>query len=282
MKRRRNKKSEDHINHERWLVSYADFITLLFAFFVVMYAISSVNVGKYRVLSESLVAAFRHPPRSIHPINPGEVQTSNPFSPSPLAAFPSPVIIQGLPQIQAPPEPPARSVPNTPKTTPIQKMGKIIEHKLRPLVSSGLISVQVHPNWVDIRIKADVLFPSGSARIDPTAVPVIEDVAKALRQLPVQVQVEGFTDNVPIHNSRFDSNWGLSAARAVSVVQLLIHNGMPPQRLAAVGYGKYHPIASNATPKGRAMNRRVELVVVAQNTAVPTRLLPSPPQTGGG
>ncbi|APZ43028.1 flagellar motor protein MotD [Acidihalobacter ferrooxydans] len=282
MARGRRKSHEEHINHERWLVSYADFITLLFAFFVVMYAISSVNVGKYRVLSESLVAAFRNPAASMKPIQIGKVQTSNPDSFSPLNAFPSPLQLHGIEQtlLRQPIHPPVEH--SSAKRTPMEKMGALIVRKLSGLIQKGLVSVRIHPDWVDIMINADVLFPNASAALAPHARNVLEQVAHSLNALPIQVQVEGFTDNKPIHTREFSSNWSLSAARAVSVVELLVKNGMSPKRLAAVGYGQYHPVASNATPKGRAQNRRVELVVVAQNTVMPTRQMKAAVQAGGG
>ena len=282
---KRRKKPEEHINHERWLVSYADFITLLFAFFVVMYAISSVNEGKYRILSQSLVAAFRTPPHSLEPIQIGKVEAAAPPADAPLKSFPAPMRIKGLPESMAAkiaaPKPAAKTAPPD-----IRKMGAAIEKRLRDLISSKIVSVNIHKEWVDIKINTDLLFSSGSIVLAPSAKPVIQDVSHALRGLPVQVQVEGFTDNVPIHSPIFPSNWELSAARAASVVHQMTENGIQPQRLAAVGYGQYHPVASNATPQGRAQNRRVELVVVAENAKLPSKAMPtafsSPNRSKGG
>lgn len=281
---KRRKKPEEHINHERWLVSYADFITLLFAFFVVMYAISSVNEGKYRILSQSLVAAFRTPPHSLDPIQIGKVEASAPPADAPLKSFPAPMQIKGLPQSMAAkvatPKPAA-----APPSADMRKMGAAIEKRLSDLISSRIVSVNVHKEWVDIKINADLLFSSGSIVLAPSAKPVIQDVSHALHALPVQIQVEGFTDNVPIHSPIFPSNWELSAARAASVVHQMTENGIQPQRLAAVGYGQYHPVASNATPQGRAQNRRVELVVVAEHSQLPSKAMPTAfgrPQSPGG
>ncbi|MEJ2632063.1 MAG: flagellar motor protein MotD [Acidihalobacter sp.] len=282
---KRRKMPEEHINHERWLVSYADFITLLFAFFVVMYAISSVNEGKYRILSESLVAAFRTPPHSLEPIQVGKVEAAGPPADAPLKSFPAPMRLDGLPESMAPKlETPKRAA--RPAPPDIRKMGATIEKRLSGLISSKIVSVNVHKEWVDIKINTDLLFSSGSIVPAPGAKPVIQDVSQALRSLPVQIQVEGFTDNVPIHSPIFPSNWELSAARAASVVHQMTENGIQPQRLAAVGYGQYHPVASNATPQGRAQNRRVELVVVAENTPLPSKAMPTafmnPKYSGGG
>lgn len=280
--RRRKKKHEEHINHERWLVSYADFITLLFAFFVVMYAISSVNAGKYRILSESLVAAFRAPTRSLQPIQIGKVQASPAPAPVPLRNFPAPLRLKGLPQSMASTTRPPAAAPNA----NMLKMGAAIEKRLKGLIAAKLVSIKLHKEWVDIKIHTDILFASGSIRLSAAARPVIRHVSLALRSLPVQIMVEGFTDNVPIHTREFPSNWELSAARAATVVRLMSNSGVKPQRLAAVGYGKYHPVATNTTAKGRAQNRRVELVVVPQNAQLPSTAMPTAlgksAQAGGG
>ena len=288
MASRRKKKPEEHVNHERWLVSYADFITLLFAFFVVMYAISSVNEGKYRILSDSLVAAFRTPPRSLGPIQIGNIEAAAPPADAPLKSFPAPMRLKGLPESMAPKlESHKTAAVKTVQSPPdIRQMGLAIEKRLADLISAEMVSVNIHKEWVDIKIKTDLLFSSGSIVLSPSAMPVIQDVSQALRSLPVQVQVEGFTDNVPIHSPIFPSNWELSAARAASVVHQMTENGIQPQRLAAVGYGQYHPVATNATAQGRAQNRRVELVVVAENAKLPSKAMPtsfgSPSGSGGG
>ncbi|AOU98450.1 hypothetical protein BI364_11220 [Acidihalobacter yilgarnensis] len=280
MARRSRKKAVEHENLERWLVSYADFITLLFAFFVVMYAISSVNVGKYRVLSESLVAAFHSVPRSLDPIQEGKVVASGPPATTPLQNFPAPVEMQNLPQSMMPkPLLPARQAaalrsaqaPDDQLATTeaaIRAMGDEIQRRLGNLVKQNLVSVNVHRLWIDIKINTDFLFSSGSIRLAPTATQIIQEVAKALAPLPNRIQVEGFTDDIPIHSVEFPSNWELSAARAASVVRLMAEFGVGPQRMAAVGYGQYKPIASNATAAGRSQNRRVDLVVLAASKAL--------------
>ncbi|OBS09798.1 flagellar motor protein MotD [Acidihalobacter prosperus] len=275
MARRSRKKAAEHENLERWLVSYADFITLLFAFFVVMYAISSVNVGKYRVLSESLVAAFHNVPHSLDPIQVGKVAATGPPATTPMQNFPAPMEMKGLPQtmMPAPVLPPRQAAALRSAQAPdeqlanteaaIRAMGKEIQRRLGNLIDQKLVSVNIHRLWIDIKINTDFLFSSGSIQMPSSATSIIKEVARALAPLPNRIQVEGFTDDIPIHSLEFPSNWELSAARAASVVRLMAEFGVAPQRMAAVGYGQYRPVASNATAAGRSQNRRVDLVVLA-------------------
>ena len=258
----RKKRQEEHENHERWLVSYADFITLLFAFFVVMYSVSSVNEGKYRVLSDSIVAAFRDPARSLDPIQVGELMRT-------------PVPVQDSMQreklliqpIDLPFKPIRRTEPESPDAGELDQASKeladSIEQAMADLVDDGLIQVRRDKRWIEVEIKTSILFPSGSAGLAPGAEPVLSRLAEKLRPLDNIIHVEGFTDNVPIRTSAFPSNWELSAARAASVVHLFTRMGVDPRRMAAIGYGEYRPVADNATPEGRARNRRVVLVIMS-------------------
>ncbi|RMD78187.1 MAG: flagellar motor protein MotD, partial [Gammaproteobacteria bacterium] len=262
----RKPKHEEHENHERWLVSYADFITLLFAFFVVMYAVSSVNEGKYRVLSESLIAAFRSTARSLQPIQVGEL-TRSPKSEG--------VVNSLINQIDKPPPPMQqdrrRLVPEKGKGGEehqrMQQMEGRIERALQELIDKGLIVVRRGELWLEVEINTSILFPSGSARLEPEAVPVLRRIAGILKDFPNPIRVEGYTDNVPIHTLAFPSNWELSAARAASVVHLFTSEGVDPRRMAAIGYGEYRPVADNATEAGRARNRRVVLVILENAAA---------------
>lgn len=267
----RKAKHEEHENHERWLVSYADFITLLFAFFVVMYAISSVNEGKFRVLSESLVAAFRANPRSINPINVGNPTTAfsleSPSQPRP-AASPQELV----PSI-APPIKHALSMPHdAPEDS--SESGRSGEHKVldeisdrvaqafKPLIDRKLITVKRTRFSLEVEIRAHLLFGSGSAALGPEAVLVLEDVARILKDYPNELRVGGYTDDVPISTAIYPSNWELSAARAASVVHLFMEKGVNPGRMAAVGYGEYRPTGDNRTAVGRAQNRKVVIVIL--------------------
>lgn len=252
----RKKRHEEHENLERWLVSYADFITLLFAFFVVMYSISSVNEGKYRVLSDTMVAAFNTPPKTIQPIQVGEQGVSGP--PSPVKsehATPAmqPGVIQQLAQ--------------TARSSDMGHIANDFEHALAPMIKAGLINVKHNDLWVEIEINTSILFDSGSASLENDALPVLKQLADVLKKYPNAIQVEGFTDNVPIDTSMFPSNWELSAHRAASVVHLFMDQGVQPDRMAAIGYGEYRPIADNATAEGRRKNRRVVVVILAGESA---------------
>lgn len=271
----RKKRSEEHENHERWLVSYADFITLLFAFFVVMYSISSVNEGKYRVLSDSIVAAFRDPARSLQPIQVGDLART-PARSDTVIDRSRPVI--ELFNIPLPIEPEEQSGMNGSQPLPesqqdaaqqsgidqaSQDLADSIEAAMAELVDEGLIQVRRDKRWIEVEINTSILFTSGSAQLSSQAQPVLRELAGKLQPLSNIIHVEGFTDNVPINNYEFISNWELSAARAASVVHLFTRLGIDPQRLAAVGYGEYRPVASNDTPEGRARNRRVVLVIMS-------------------
>ncbi len=259
---RRLPEPEEHPNHERWLISYADFITLLFAFFVVMYSISSVNEGKFRVLSESLVASFRSPLKSLDPIQVGELARSTHVPDSELARVPAVV----TPPLPPRPEKESSGDSQEERLTEEQKQNMIriseqIQESMKPLIDSDLIDVKRTELWVEVAIKSSILFPSGSARLSPEAIPTLERIAAILVPLPNTIDVEGFTDNVPISTPIYPSNWELSAARAASVVHLFVEKGVDPLRLAAIGYGEYHPVADNSTPEGRSRNRRVVLVI---------------------
>ena len=241
MARRRN--HEEHENHERWLVSYADFITLLFAFFVVMYSISSINEGKYKVLSESLVGVFSEPERAIKPIPIGDEK--------PRTTEPDRSMIEDNPNSSTSAEP----------SDPLQEIASSMRDAFGDLIASEQLTVRGNELWVEIELNSSLLFPSGDAIPNETAFILIEKVAKILAPYENPVHVEGFTDNLPINTSQFPSNWELSAARAASIVRMLAMDGVNEGRLAAVGYGEFQPVADNGTAEGRARNRRVVLVV---------------------
>jgi len=257
----RRKKVEEHINHERWLVSYADFITLLFAFFVVMYSISSVNEGKYRVLSDTLEATFTDTKRSMDPIQFGEVSRGQGNkTPDNLSANTPESAIQ-LAQIEVFTPPPVSE--ETIQT--INEISKKLNTALIDLIENEDVIIKQGEDWLELEMKSNVLFYSGEARLEKLAIPIIGKVADILRSSSNLIQVEGFTDNNPINTSRFPSNWELSAARAASVVHLLDRYGLKPARLSAIGFGEFRPIADNSTNEGRKKNRRVVLVVLGSD-----------------
>ena len=276
----RKKRTEEHENHERWLVSYADFITLLFAFFVVMYSISSVNEGKYRVLSDSMVAAFRDPVRSLSPIQVGNPLRSPAQSKSILdhnkqimEIFKVPLQRESAQQAE---DKKSRMEPQTMRDETVdeedldeasQQLADSIEAAMAELVDDGLIDVRRDKRWIEVEIKSSILFNSGSSELSAKSVPVLRKLAEKIQPLDNVIHVEGFTDNIPINNFEFISNWELSASRAASVVHLFTRLGIDPQRMAAIGYGEFRPIAGNATAEGRAKNRRVVLVIMSGSDA---------------
>jgi len=259
----RKKRIEEHENHERWLVSYADFITLLFAFFVVMYSISSVNEGKYRVLSDSMVAAFRDPARSLEPVQVGDLMRA-PVQPEEMPDRNKPNIeVFKMPK----PAQPAEQQEPEGVDESVQELADSIEASMADLVDDGLIQVRRDKRWIEVEIKSSILFDSGSAGLSAPSAPVLKKLADKFKGLDNVIHVEGFTDNVPINNFDYLSNWELSAARAASVVHLFTNLGVQPKRLAAIGYGEFRPVASNDTADGRARNRRVVLVIMSGSDA---------------
>ncbi len=264
----RKKKPEEHVNHERWLVSYADFITLLFAFFVVMYALSSVNEGKYRVLSDSMIAAFRNAPQSLRPIQIGEAVKAPPkIVPDSMRNMkPIPPSKQPIEEsdVEKQKQDKEAGMRDRQKLNDVQKK---LEKSLGGMIENDLISVKRTSQGLEIEINSSILFDSGRASIQAKAVPVLTDVADSIKDLPNAIRVEGFTDNIPIETTAFPSNWELSAGRAASVVHIFSDEGVDPFRLAAVGYGEYRPIALNTTAEGRKSNRRVVIVILNEAAA---------------
>jgi chemotaxis protein MotB len=255
----RRPKRAEHDNHERWMVSYADFITLLFAFFVVMYAISQVNEGKYRVLSDTLSSAFRRVPGT----SSGVQATVNPDAPIPIAIpFRRPNLGIKTDETQRV------------KKEKLRNMAKEINAALAPLVKEGQVRITEGAFGITVDINASVLFAPGDARLDVGAVQALRAVANVLAPTDFPVTVEGHTDNTPINTPQFPSNWELSGMRASSVVRLFIDTGVDPRRLTATGFADQRPVDDNATPDGRARNRRVAITIESRvpDKAVETRL----------
>ncbi|MDR2031572.1 MAG: flagellar motor protein MotD [Azoarcus sp.] len=248
---RRRENAEEHENLERWLVSYADFITLLFAFFVVMYSLSSINEGKYRVLSDSLMQAFRNV--DFH--EPDRRQaTVPPVAPAPIA----PVIRAQHAASAREKEAEARRQRVAQR---MRSMADAIRRVLEPLTESGGVNVSEGAFGVTVEINASVLFAPGEAVLGSEASAALRAVAGVLAETDFPITVEGHTDTLPINNYRFPSNWELSAVRASSVVRLFIENGVAPTRLTAAGYADQRPVADNGSEEGRARNRRVAIMI---------------------
>ena len=261
----RRKRQEEHENHERWLVSYADFITLLFAFFVVMYSISSVNEGKYRVLSNTLTDAFLSPAQSLDPIQIGEpVRSPEPVPGEFAAPEPAPTVAESqevvVEEANADDIPPGTTETNV--ASP-EQIAQELSLSLSGFVNQDLVNVTQTDRGVEVEMKSKMLFESGSARLSPAAIRALRGVAKIIEPIGNQVHVEGHTDNIPIETVSFPSNWELSAARAASVVHLFTRLGVDPRRLVSIGYGEYRPIAENDSEDGRQENRRVALIIMA-------------------
>lgn len=239
----RKKYQEEPESHERWLVSYADFITLLFAFFVVMYALSTVNVGKYNLLSTSISSAFGNarPP----PVTNDELHAILPLRP--LQPGMNPRASDALRQ----------------EKQYMTKMAKSLMDALAPLVREGKVRVIQNSRGVSVEINASVLFAPGEANLAPESYEALKAIASLLREDRHMIQVEGHTDNVPISNTVFPSNWELSSVRASSVIRLFIDSGLAEKRLSIVGHGPNQPVGSNDTAEGRARNRRVAVLILS-------------------
>jgi chemotaxis protein MotB len=285
-------------NHERWIISYADFVTLLLATFVVMYAVSTINSSKFQEMAESFSTAFMGRTTSLndHGFAAAEKAPFN-FLPNPVHV---PVSTREVMIKEAPPalrQEETKGDPDHPndkgqflprggaevqsETEEQKKRDAEVRHEvdqrvqnldttfeqlnksLAALIRKGQVNVTLQSLGVVIDINETLLFNSGKAELTPNALPLIDQIAKILADLRYQIQVNGFTDNVPIHNAQFDSNWDLSATRAISVVKRFVAQGIDPTLLVGAGFGEYHPVAPNNTVEGKAANRRVSIVVVS-------------------
>lgn len=268
---------EEHINHERWAIPYGDLITLLLAFFVVMYSISQVNEGKYRVLAQSIATAFKGIPHVIQPIQAGEQPTQSPL----ISAIQSlqPAAPDGSPTPRMLVKPAAPKLPAVTSDAPPPQLAHVaddMQKALSALVNAHQVLIKRHAQWVEVEISTDILFPSGVAELTSEAQDALGRIAGILAPLSNPLRVEGYTDDKPIHTIQFPSNWELSASRAASVARLFIAHGVAPQRLAVIGWGAYRPVASNDTAAGRNANRRVEILILG-GTRLPDRFYDNAP-----
>lgn len=253
----RKKKHPEHVNHERWLVSYADFITLLFAFFVVMFAASNSDQKKAGQVAQAVQVAFSDlsaftPTGKVVPLydEGGLPSDSKNILGNTHSAFDATQIIS-----------PASKPGEGGKS--IGEVKQQLESLLKDEVTSQKVRITEDSRGLTISLAEAGFFDSGQAIMHPDSLSVVDRISATLRPLQYNVRVEGHTDNTPIHTAQFPSNWELSTARATFVLQYLISTtGIPPQRLSAVGYGEYRPLTSNGTAEGRASNRRVDLVVL--------------------
>ena len=263
---RDRRRREDHVNHERWLVSYADFMTLLFALFVVLFASSHHDKKTIQSVSKAVKNGF---------------QEMGAFSSSDSAADDSRIIG------------PTSTGEARPSTVPANAGIDMIElqRKLHKALGKEIerqeVVLRMTPEGFVISLHELGFFDSGEARLMPGAGDKIKRIAEVLTQYGLDMRVEGHTDNVPIHNALFASNWDLSTARAMAVAMMLLNeSGVDPQRISIAGYAQYHPSASNDTPEGRRANRRVDIVVVSTSAPAQAKAsdppLPPPPPTPPG
>ncbi len=236
------------VTHDRWLVSYADFITLLFGFFVVLYAFAKADQKKQVQVSQAINSAFRS--MGVFPVP---------------AQDPAASAAAGANQAAEP----ANAVMSEDLLTPAQvkddldRLRRELTQTLSSQVANHSISLEMGRDGLVISLREAGFFDSGSAVPKSDALSTLRQIADKLGATPYDVRIEGHTDNVPIHNAEFDSNWELSSARATHIARLFLDmKAVPPDRLSAAGYAEYHPVAGNDTPQGRAENRRVDLVVL--------------------
>ncbi len=243
-----------HNNHERWLVSYADFITLLFAFFVVMFSSARIDKDKTVQLATAIETAFQQ----LGALPQGRGQSA---SAAPSTRTTASSAAADLSRAQPSSAASADTNRSKPDFTAIRDQ---LEKALAPEIMRREIAVRVQPEGLIISLREIGFFSSGSATIKPQAMTAVARIVDVLRAHNCAVRIEGHTDTVPVHNTQFDSNWELSTARATELVKILVQQyEIPPEKLSAAGYAEFHPVASNDTPVGQQMNRRVDFVVTA-------------------
>ena len=258
------KKHPEHVNHERWLVSYADFITLLFAFFVVLFASGQSDKSKQKKLAAAMQTAFAQMAIfDSHSTTPALTDTSGGTvgTPSPVAL---PMDTAGSSNSTSP------SILDGQPLTP-QLLKEHVQTLIQKQTGAGAIkqnemALREVPEGMALSLQEGGFFTSGSADLTPEAIPVLITLAKTLPTTPIRI--EGHTDNLPMHSALFASNWELSSARAAVIGRFLLeHSTINPDQISVAGYAEFHPIASNATPEGRAQNRRVDIVFLTAPTS---------------
>ncbi|HEY1271066.1 MAG TPA: flagellar motor protein MotB [Terriglobales bacterium] len=260
---RRNRRA-GHANHERWLVSYADFITLLFAFFVVLYASSQVDKRKVGKLALAIQVAFQD--LGVFPAS----NMSIPMDSKDPVPFNSVQAIENTERTAALGRivPPPKGILSASETGDLSGLRQELEQALALEIQKDEVALRTEPDGLVISLREIGFFDSGSPQIRQNSASAFGRIASLLSGRNYRIRIEGHTDNVPIHNTRFSDNWELSTARAAEVVRLLIvQYGFAPGRLSAAGYAEYHPIASNSSLETRAQNRRVDIVILGKAPA---------------
>jgi chemotaxis protein MotB len=276
----RRKREKPHANHERWLVSYADFITLLFAFFVVLYASAQVDERKVGRLALAIQVAFQE--LGVFPASTTQVplDLNDPMPFSTVQVIASAKRNTDLSRISPPPDDVLGAASEEANLSALQSE---LQQALQSEIAQHTVALHRETEGLVISLREFGFFDSGSAALKTSALPALDRIASILAVRVCRLRIEGHTDNIPIHTAQIASNWELSAARSTELVRLLIlRYGFSPQRLAAAGYAEYHPIASNSTAQGRAQNRRVDVVILSDHgvtssaPADPKPSLPAP------
>src|SRR5262249_15249212 len=252
----RRRHAEVPENHDRWLVSYADFITLLFAFFVVMFASTQADRQKAKAVSESVREALEHGQFS--------AAISTVLGRGKHEAKKAPVSKLPTPERENPETPP----PATRKTQPadLAEYLDVLAKGLDSELKNGKLQLKLEARGLVISMREATFFSSGNDTISPASMPILTRIAEVVRELPNPVRLEGHTDSRPIHNSRFRNNWELSAARSIAMLEILRDQfAIPQSRMAVAGYAEKPRADSNDPEEGRGHNRRVDLVLLSPN-----------------
>jgi chemotaxis protein MotB len=255
------KKQAEHVNHERWLVSYADFITLLFAFFVVLYASAQVDKRKAARLAMAIQVAFQEL---------GVFDTSStkvPVKDDDAMPFETVQVVENTPRdadLKRIVNPMKGDLTSSAETQSLRDAKDALEKALDPEIQKHEVTMSLRRDGLVVSLKEMGFFDSGSATIRPNSMGAIARLAQVLKLRPENLRIEGHTDNIPIHTSRFASNWELSTARATELIRLLITDyELPASHLSAAGYAEFHPVATDDSPEGRSQHRRLDVVILA-------------------
>ena len=256
--RERRRRSSDHVPRDRWLVSYADFITLLFAFFVVLYASSRADQRKQQQVAHSIQSAFQA--LGLFPAAPSPDDAPNNAAATQTAAAPVNVLLgddlSASPAVQQ----------------DLRRLQSSLAVILAAQMTQHVVALRLGRDGLVISLREAGFYESGSALPEARSQSTLDQVAAKLAATPYDLRIEGHTDNAPIHTARFASNWELSTARASELAKILIvRYRFAPARLSAAGYGEYHPVAGNDTPEGRSQNRRVDIIVLPRISVMPTQ-----------
>lgn len=261
---RKWKEDDDHEkdNSERWLLTYSDMITLLLALFIMMYSMSNVDVAKFKALAESLSAIFNNG-QAYQVSTDAGAESGNQLTITQSTSSPDVNVFLPKPSASA-----SASAQNNGKITLDETTQQVADKLNSLIVQNGLqasVSVHIEERGVVVRLEEGMLFPSGSAQINTSAIDSMNKIAQIMVSTKNYIRVEGSTDNVPINTNQFPSNWELASQRAINVVKLLISDGVDPARISELSYGEFRPVAPNDTDANKQQNRRVDLVFLNQN-----------------